>query len=109
MAGPYTYEITVNYNRETVTEHKEKEVELPLSVEKLHSIVGDNEFWFGTFDEGLHGLTHWLTWNETRDETDEEMQARIAEGENYNRQREKWIAERNAKSERKQNGNTDKN
>lgn len=105
MAGPYAYEITVNYNRETVTEHKEKEVELPLTVEKLRSFVGENEFWIGSDETG----EAFIYWNETRDETDDEMQARIAKGENYNRQREKWIAERNAKTERKENGNTDKN
>lgn len=106
MAGPYAYKIAVNYNRLKVTKRVYAPFfELPLSVEKLRSFVGENEFWIGSDETG----EAFIYWNETRDETDDEMQARIAKGENYNRQREKWIAERNAKTERKENGNTDKN
>lgn len=102
----YANAVTVNYNRLKVTERTHAPYfELPLTVEKLRSIVGENEFWFGSDEAG----EAFIYWNETRDETDEEMQARIAKGENYNKQREKWIAERNTKTERKGNGNTVKN
>lgn len=104
MAGPYAYARKVNYNREQVTEHKEKEVKLPLTAEAVRSIVGENEFWFGQDDEGPRGLTHWLLWSETRDETDEEMLARIADDEAYNVRREEYL-----KQEKQENGNTDKN
>ena len=91
MIGPYAHETKVNYNRLRVTERIYAPFfELPLTVEKLRRFVGDNEFWIGSDETG----EVFLYWNETRDETDEEMQARIARGENYNKQREEWIAER---------------